>query len=59
MDWVTQLDKQLADYLPGIRLPKEEPMAQHTSCRAGGPARRMAFPQGGEQRVRLYSLAVD
>ena len=59
MDWVTQLDKQLADYLPDIRLLKEEPMARHTSFRVGGPARRMAFPERGEQLVLLYSMALD
>ena len=59
MDWVTQLDKRLADYLPDVRIRKEEPMARHTSFRVGGPARRMAFPERGEQLVLLYSLALD
>lgn len=57
MDWVTQLDKQLADYLPDVAVLREEPMARHTSFRVGGPAKRMAFPERGEQLVLLLSLA--
>ena len=32
-------------------------MARHTSFRVGGPARRMAFPEKGEQLVLLLSMA--
>ena len=56
MDWVTRLDKQMEDYLPDVRVLREEPMARHTSFRVGGPARRMAFPEKGEQLV-LLSMA--
>ena len=57
MDWVTRLDKQMEDYLPDVRALREEPMARHTSFRVGGPARRMAFPEKGEQLVLLLSMA--
>nr|WP_325211909.1 UDP-N-acetylmuramate dehydrogenase [uncultured Oscillibacter sp.] len=57
MDWVTRLDKQITDYLPDLRVLKEEPMAKHTSFRVGGPAKRMAFPKNGEQLVLLLSMA--
>ena len=57
MDWSARLDKQAADYLPDLRLLKEEPMAKHTSFRVGGPAKRMAFPETGEQLVLLLSMA--
>lgn len=57
MDWVTELDKWAADYLPDLRIAAEEPMARHTSFRIGGPARRMAFPESGEQMVLLLSFA--
>lgn len=57
MEWETQLDKQMAEYLPDVKLLKEEPMARHTSFRVGGPAKRMAFPDRGEQLVLLLSLA--
>ena len=57
MDWSTRFDKQMADYLPDVKLLREEPMARHTSFRVGGPARRMAFPERGEQLVLLLSIA--
>lgn len=57
MDWVTRLDKQMEDYLPDLKVLKEEPMAKHTSFRVGGPAKRMAFPERGEQLVLLVSIA--
>lgn len=59
MDWVTQLDKQMEDYLPDLKVLREEPMAKHTSFRVGGPAKRMAFPERGEQLVLLLSMARD
>lgn len=59
MDWVTRLDKQMAEYLPDLRILREEPMAKHTSFRVGGPARRMAFPERGEQLVLLLSMAQE
>ena len=57
MDWVRELDKWAADYLPDLKIAAEEPMARHTSFRVGGPARRMAFPERGEQLVLLWSFA--
>ena len=57
MDWTARLDKQMADYLPDVKLLREEPMAKHTSFRVGGPAKRMAFPEKGEQMVLLLSMA--
>ena len=57
MDWVTQFDKQMKDYLPDMEILREEPMAKHTSFRVGGPAKRMAFPEQGEQLVLLLSMA--
>ena len=57
MDWVTELDRWAADYLPDVKITAEEPMARHTSFRTGGPARRMAFPENGEQLVLLTSFA--
>lgn len=57
MNWVTEFDKWAADYLPDVKITAEEPMAKHTSFRIGGPARRMAFPESGEQLVLLVSFA--
>lgn len=57
MDWAVQFDKKAADYLPDVRIAAEEPMACHTSFRTGGPVRRMAFPERGEQVVLLLEFA--
>ena len=57
MDWWITFDQQAADYLPDLRIEKEEPMDRHTSFRIGGPARRMAFPERGEQLVLLLDMA--
>ena len=59
MDWYTQLDRQIADYLPDLKVVCDEPMGRHTSFRIGGPARRMAFPERGEQLVLLMSFAQE
>ena len=57
MDWVKQLDEQLAAYLPELKVVCGEPMSRHTSFRIGGPAKRMAFPDSGEQIVLLLNFA--
>ena len=57
MDWVEQLDEQIAAYLPDLKVACEEPMSRHTSFHIGGPARRMAFPASGEQAVLLLNFA--
>ncbi len=57
MAWTTQFDKQTADYLPDVKIFREEPMSSHTSFRIGGSAKRMAFPQNGEQVVLLVGFA--
>ena len=57
MDWWTELDRWAADYLPDLRMACDEPMSRHTSFRVGGPAKRMAFPDRGEQLVLLLDQA--
>lgn len=59
MDWYTTLDEQVAAYLPDLTYLKEEPMSRHTSFRIGGPARRLALPERGEQLVLLMSFAQE
>ncbi len=59
MDWYTKLDEQAAAYLPDLTYLKEEPMSRHTSFRIGGPARRLALPERGEQLVLLMSFAQE
>ena len=57
MDWYIQFDKQIEAHLPDLKVAREEPMSRHTSFRVGGPARRMAFPERGEQLVLLMRFA--
>ena len=57
MDWYMQFDKQVAENLPDLKMAWEEPLSRHTSFRVGGPARRMAFPERGEQLVLLMRFA--
>ncbi len=59
MLWYEALDKKLEDYLPELKVEKEEPMSRHTSFRIGGPARRMAFPVTKEQVVILTGFAEE
>ena len=59
MLWYEALDKKLEDYLPDLRVEKEELLSRHTSFRIGGPARRMAFPVTKEQVVILTGLAEE
>ena len=59
MSWIKELDNWAQDYLPDMRLLREEPLSRHSSFRIGGPARRMAFPQNGEQLILLLSQARD
>ena len=56
MDWWITFDQQAADYLPDLRIEKEEPMDRHTSFRIGGRP-GMAFPERGEQLVLLLDMA--
>lgn len=57
MFWVEALDKKIKDYLPEVNVLCDEPMANHTSFRIGGPAKRMVFPTETEQVVLLVSFA--
>ena len=57
MTWYDELDKWTADYLPDMPYEREVPLSRYTSFRIGGPARRMAFPQNGEQLILLLSCA--
>ena len=59
MRWYELLDKKLGDYPPDLTVLTEEPLANHTSFRIGGPARRMAFPQNAEQLVLLLNFAQE
>ena len=57
MDWTTDFDKWIEEYLPDLKVLRDEPMAKHTSFRVGGPAKRMALPKTREQLVLLMGAA--
>jgi len=59
MDWTKQFDKLIEEYLPDLKMMRDEPMRNHTSFRIGGPAVRMAFPKNGEQMVILLGFAEE
>ena len=59
MLWVEAFDKKIHDYLPEVKVLCDEPMANHTSFRIGGPAKRMAFPTETEQVILLVSFAQE
>lgn len=59
MSWETELDRRLALDLPDLVVLKNEPMSRHTSFHIGGPAKRMALPETGEQMVLLMSIAAE
>ena len=57
MTWYDELDKWTADYLPDMPYEHDVPLSRYTSFHIGGPARRMAFPQNGEQLILLLAQA--
>lgn len=59
MRWYESFDKTVGEYLPDLRIEKDEPLSRHSSFRIGGPAKRMAFPRTPEQLVLLQSFAAQ
>lgn len=59
MLWYEAFDQAAAIQLPQLEIRREEPMADHTTFRIGGPARRMAFPRSEEEMTALLSLAAN
>ncbi len=53
----TQLQKNLADMLPGISLAWNEPMRHHTSFRIGGSVEAMAFPKNREELQKILKVS--
>ena len=49
MTELTSLQQKMTAGLPDVELRFEEPMANHTSFRIGGPAEVMAFPKNKEE----------
>ena len=59
MTELTVFQRKIADFLPNIDLKFDEPMANHTSFRIGGPVEVMAFPKSAEELSDLLKAARD
>ncbi len=57
MSWFETFDITAAAALPALKILRQEPMAEHTTFRVGGPARRMAYPASAEELAALLELA--
>jgi len=57
VSWFEKLDTIVAAEMPALQMVNDEPMSRHTSFAVGGPAKRMAFPDGSEQMVQLMEIA--
>lgn len=54
---MTEFQRNIASFLPDVRLCFSEPMSTHTSFRIGGPAAVMAFPNTIEQLRQLIKVS--
>lgn len=59
MNQFGSLRAKLQEKLPNLTLREQEPMAQHTTFRVGGPVPLMAFPQDEETLCHLLTLTAQ
>lgn len=57
MPWYESFDREIAARFPNLEILRDEPMAEHTTFRIGGPARRMVRPNSAEELAALLDLA--
>ena len=57
MTQLTEIQRNLAEKLPGLELRFDEALAKHTSFRIGGPAEVMAFPKNGEELSQILKTS--
>lgn len=57
MPWYDRFDREAARLLPDLPVREEVPMADYTTFRVGGPARRLAAPRSPEELAALLELA--
>lgn len=57
MPWYESFDREIAARFPNLEILRDEPMAEHTTFRIGGPARRMVRPASAEELAALLDLA--
>ncbi len=56
MDWAKELDLEIREKLPDVKILPMERMSRHTSFHIGGPAKRMAFPSDRAELIALVKL---
>lgn len=56
MTELTDFQRKVSDFLPGILCRFWEPMAKHTSFRIGGPAEVMIFPKSREEMAEVLKF---
>lgn len=59
MPWYDRFDALTAARFPDLEVLREEPMAQHTTFRVGGPVRRFVRPGSPDQCAALLTLAEE
>jgi len=57
MTEMTDFQRKISAFLPGIELRFGEPMAKHTSFRIGGGAEVMAFPKNSDELAQLLNTS--
>lgn len=57
MPWYNRFDQEAARRLPNLPVLEMAPMANYTTFRVGGPARRLAFPRSVGELTSLLELA--
>lgn len=57
MSMTTELQNKITALLPDVELRFDEPMANHTSFRIGGPAEIMAFPKSADELSRILKTS--
>ena len=57
MTMMNDFQKRISSLLPDVSIRYDEPMAQHTSFRIGGPAEAMAFPKNALQLAQVLKVS--
>ena len=57
MPWFDQFDREAARLFPDLPVLENAPMAEYTTFRVGGPARRLASPHSVGELTSLLELA--
>ena len=57
MTELTDFQRKISAFLPGIQLRYSEPLSKHTSFRIGGGAEVMAFPKTAEELARILKAS--